>query len=69
MNKSILIDGMFCKHCVRAVREALEKIDGVNIELIGIGEACVDTSACVTDEMLKKAVEGEGYTVHSIENT
>ena len=69
MNKSILIDGMSCNHCVRAVKDALEKIDGVKIEMIGIGEACVDTNANITNEMLKKAIEEEGYTVHSIENT
>ena len=58
----IEIQGMTCQHCVRAVREALTAVDGVNVERVGIGSAIVgyDPSR-TTPTALLNAVKGQGY--------
>lgn len=67
MNKKILIEGMMCEHCVGHVKEALEKIE--NVKLIEVrleGKyALVETS--VKDDVLKNAIEEEGYDVIKVE--
>ena len=58
----IEIQGMTCQHCIRAVREALTAVDGVNVERVGIGSAIVayDPSQ-TTPDVLLNAVKGQGY--------
>jgi len=67
MKKKILIEGMSCNHCVGHVKEALEALDGVlSIEVSLEGNyATVETS--VGDDVLKEAIEEEGYDVVGIE--
>lgn len=67
MKKKILIEGMSCEHCVAHVKDALEGIDGVSkIEVSLEGKyATVETD--VNDEILKEAIEEEGYDVVKIE--
>jgi len=67
MKKKILIEGMSCNHCVGHVKEALEAIDGVSsIEVnLETNSATVETE--VFDEILKEAIEEEGYDVIGIE--
>ena len=36
---SLKIEGMSCQHCVRAVRAALESLDGVEVESVDVGSA------------------------------
>ena len=60
----LAIDGMTCEHCVRAVREALDGIDGVEVESVRVGEARVrvdDTRA--SRDGIAAAIEEEGYTL------
>jgi copper chaperone len=58
------IEGMSCGHCVKAVRQALEAIDGVDVENVEIGMAQVNYDPSVTDRAyLVEAIEEEGYTV------
>lgn len=58
----IEIQGMTCQHCVRAVREALTAVDGVNVERVGIGSAVVAYDpARTTPAALVGAVTGQGY--------
>ena len=58
----IEIQGMTCQHCVRAVREALTAVDGVNVERVGIGSAIVAYDpARTTPTALVDAVKGQGY--------
>lgn len=68
MQKTINIDGMACNHCTSAVKECLEKIDGVtNAEVSLEGKnAVVILSKEISDEILKNAVENQGFTVISI---
>ena len=64
MTETLTIDGMTCEHCVRAVRDALEGVDGVTVESVQIGEARVDLDETrVTTDGIATALEEEGYTL------
>lgn len=65
-NEILFIDGMHCDHCVDAVREALEALDGVTIRAIEIGRAEVAYDPSTTsEEQVIDAVEGAGYDLAS----
>jgi copper chaperone len=36
---TLTIDGMSCGHCVGRVQQALERLDGVDVETVGVGQA------------------------------
>jgi copper chaperone len=59
---TILIEGMTCGHCVRAVSQALAKVPGVE-RVAGVdlerGQAVVEGTAAAGD--LLAAVRGAGY--------
>lgn len=60
------IGGMSCGHCVGAVKRALESVQGVKVEQVGIGNAVVDYDPAVTSPArIAQAVEDEGYAVTS----
>lgn len=69
MKKIIRIEGMMCGHCEMHVKKALEAVDGVTVVSVSLadGTATVGLSADISDSILKKAVEAEGYTVTSVE--
>ncbi len=55
---------MSCGHCVRAVRQALERLDGVEVEDVRVGEARVRYDAERTDRAgLARAIREEGFGV------
>jgi copper chaperone len=60
------ITGMSCGHCVKAVEQALDSIDGVTVREVAIGEAKVqyDTSKVNADD-IRRAIEEEGYPVEA----
>ena len=64
--ETLTITGMSCGHCVRAVQNALEAVDGVSVEDVRVGEARVryDDEA-VDPAAVVRAVEDEGYAVHA----
>jgi len=56
------VAGMSCDHCVRAVREALDSVPGVNVEQVQVGAATVsydENKTTVGD--LVDAVYNAGY--------
>lgn len=56
------IDGMSCGHCVKAVRSALEALNGAKVESVEIGSATVQHDATrLPAERLAAAVTDEGY--------
>ncbi|MBE6050511.1 MAG: heavy-metal-associated domain-containing protein [Clostridium sp.] len=67
MKKKLLIEGMNCSHCVAAVKEALEGVDGVTNVCVSLEENCATLETEVNDEILKSAVEEEGFDVVGIE--
>ncbi len=68
LEKTIRIEGMMCHHCEKAVKDALEKLDGVeeasaNFET---GLATVTLSHPVDDEVLRQAIVADDYEVLEI---
>lgn len=67
MKKKILIEGMSCEHCVAHVKDALEGIDGVSSVLVNLEGKYATVETDVNNEILKEAIEEEGYDVVNIE--
>ena len=69
MTKTMKIEGMMCGHCEARVKKTLEKIEGVAEAQVShtAGTAILTLSAPVADEVLKKAIEDQDYTVLGIE--
>ena len=68
MEKTIIIGGMACGHCVMHVKNALSKVDGVaNVEVeLETKKATVTLEKEVEDTVLKTVVEEAGYQVVEI---
>lgn len=68
MEKTMKIEGMMCEHCEARVKKSLEAIDGVeNAEVSHEkDEAVVTLKSEVSNDVLKKAVEDQDYSVTSI---
>ena len=69
MKKTMKITGMMCPHCSGRVKKCLEAIDGIESAEVSheSGTAIVSLTAPLSDEILKKTVEDQGYTVTGIE--
>ncbi|WP_297429750.1 heavy-metal-associated domain-containing protein [Clostridium sp.] len=67
MKKKILIEGMSCEHCVAHVKNALEGIDGVSSVEVSLEGKYATAETDVDNEILKEAIEEEGYDVVKIE--
>lgn len=68
MEKIIKVDGMMCGHCEMHVKKALECIDGVVSATASHtdGKVVVVLNKDVSNDVLKKAIENEGYDVTDI---
>ena len=68
MEKIIKIEGMMCGHCEAHVKKALEVLEGVEQANVShdAGTAIVTMTADISEDILKKAVEEEGYKVVDI---
>lgn len=66
--KNMEIEGMMCEHCQARVKEALEKVDGVDSAEVSheAGTAVVSLSGAVSDDALTAAVVDAGYEVKKI---
>lgn len=61
---TLQIEGMGCDHCVKAVREALQGVDGVSVSEVAIGHATVQyDESRVKRDQLGAAVADAGYEV------
>lgn len=67
--RTLLVQGMMCMHCEKAVREALTAISGVVSAEVSHekGTAIVTHDGSVADETLRAAVEAKDYKVTGIE--
>ena len=66
MKKTVTIEGMMCAHCVAHVEKALTALPGVTATVdLTSGTAVVEGD--VTDEAIRAAVTGAGYTVRDIQ--
>ena len=68
MEKTLKIEGMMCSHCEARVKKTLEALPQVEQAAVShqAGTAVVTLKSPVADEVLKKAVEDQGYTVLSV---
>ena len=68
MNKTIKIEGMMCSHCEARVKKTLEGIEGVSLADVNheTDTAVVTLDIPLADELLKNAIEEQGYTVTEI---
>jgi copper ion binding protein len=58
------ISGMSCGHCVSAVKNALQELDGVQVKKVEIGSASVDYDpARSSPSAIENAIEDAGYQV------
>jgi len=56
------MDGMGCGHCVKAVRDALAELPGVQVERVDVGSATVSFDPALTPrEQVVDAVRDAGY--------
>ncbi len=69
MEKTMKIQGMMCPHCEARVKQTLEALPGVMEAKVDhlTDTAVVITQSPMDDDLLKKAVEDQGYTVLSVE--
>ncbi|MBR5232547.1 MAG: cadmium-translocating P-type ATPase [Clostridia bacterium] len=65
MTKTLYVEGMMCMRCVAHVEKALKAVEGVSDVSVSLEEkkAVVTLAQEVSCEVLKKAVEDDGYTV------
>lgn len=55
------IEGMSCGHCVAAVKQALEGVNGVQVEKVEIGRATVRAEDDARVREAIDAIEDAGY--------
>ncbi|MFY9213371.1 MAG: copper ion binding protein [Tissierellaceae bacterium] len=67
MTKTILVEGMSCQHCVKAVESALKELTEVNkVEVdLSLNKVVVEGEDLV-EEKLIEAIEEAGYEVKNI---
>ena len=64
MKKELMIDGMSCEHCVRAVTQAIEKVDGVKSVKVSLKKGnAVIKGEDIDIEAVKKEVTEAGYSI------
>ncbi len=63
--KTIKIKGMSCQHCVRAVKKALEEIDGISdVEVdLAKGQASFQENRPIEDNLLREKIKIAGYEI------
>jgi len=65
MEKTLNIEGMMCGHCEARVKQCLEAVEGVTEAVVNHqdGTAVIKLNKDVSDDILKSAVEEQGYKV------
>ena len=65
MEKTFQVEGMMCPHCEANVKKCLEEIEGVSAATASheAGTAVVTLTKEVPDEILREAIEKQGYKV------
>lgn len=65
MEKTMKINGMMCGHCSGRVKKVLEALPEVDEAIVSHenGTAILTLNADISDEILKKTVEDQGYEV------
>lgn len=69
MEKTMKIEGMMCGHCEARVKKCLEALPEVSEAVVSHekGTAVVTLTGELSDDVLKKTVEDQDYTVTGIQ--
>lgn len=65
--KTIIIEGMHCQHCVKAVTEALQAVEGVSSVAVSLEAKNAVVEGTAANEALKEAIEDIGFDVVSVQ--
>ena len=65
--KTITIEGMHCQHCVKAVTEALQAVEGVSSVAVSLEAKNAVVEGTAANEALREAVEDTGFDVVSVQ--
>ena len=60
--ETLSIGGMACSHCVRALKDALQKLPGVKIHEVALGHATLSFDVHQRKQV-HEAITSEGYTI------
>jgi copper chaperone len=63
MTTTVLINGMSCVHCVRAVFTSLGGVEGIKRADVSIGRAIIEHDGSVKPEQIRDAIATAGYEV------
>ena len=67
MKRILIVEGMSCGHCEKAVKEALGELVGVSNVIVDLGAKKVEVEGTdLKDDMIKEAIEDAGYDVIEI---
>ena len=63
MQQQFEVQGMTCSHCVRAVTDAVRRVDAAAKVEIDLASGAVRIEGAAPRERLAQAIRDEGYTV------
>jgi copper chaperone len=67
MKKILLVEGMSCGHCEKAVKNSLGELEGVKNVSVDLGNKKVEVEGDnLVDSKIKEAIEDAGYDVVEI---
>ncbi|NLJ99128.1 MAG: heavy-metal-associated domain-containing protein [Tissierellia bacterium] len=67
MKKILLVEGMSCGHCEKAVKEAVGQLEGVKNVEVDLEDKKVEVEGeNLVDGIIKEAIEEAGYDVLDI---
>lgn len=67
MKKVLLVEGMSCGHCEKAVKNALGELEGVKSVEVDLASKKVEVEGeNLQDNIIKEAIEEAGYEVIEI---
>ncbi len=66
ITKTLNVEGMSCQHCVHAVKTAVSALSGVSSVDVSLEKklaTVVFDPASTSEQSIRAAIEGEGYSV------
>ena len=67
MKKTLLVEGMSCGHCEKAVKEALGELAGISSVNVNLETKKVEVEGKdLKDDLMKETIEDAGYDVIEI---
>lgn len=60
---SVKIKGMSCQHCVGSVKEALEKVEGIENVVVDLDSGVAEFDGITAPENLENAITAIGFEI------